>query len=265
MSLTDNNPSQPVKQADSRSEPSAQAVDDRQSAARIAHELANLLDAGMRNLGLVLSNLHATPADPHQSQPQAEEGDSIRRLESVNQAMRQMANMVQNWQDQSQSLRALFHTPQTISQTIEHTVALLSPVAASQQIQIRVNVPDELANLPAGPIYPILANALRNSIEALISDAHRPSQDAHVHLVGRIDAGYIELVIRDTGPGLDEGLTNPHGQFRFGQTTKITGHGIGLTLSRDIAQNLGGTIKLSNDPDRGTVFVLRYPVPKVID
>ncbi len=63
--------------------------------------------------------------------------------------------------------------------------------------------------------------------------------------------------IDDSGPGLIVG--NPEELFEPFVTTKTRGTGLGLAVSRQIVNNLGGTIKLANLPGGGARCTIRIP------
>jgi signal transduction histidine kinase len=67
----------------------------------------------------------------------------------------------------------------------------------------------------------------------------------------------VEIAIRDDGPG----ISNTTNLFVPFFTTKPGGSGIGLVLSRQIAEAHGGSLMLENREDRvGCVARLRLPV-----
>lgn len=69
--------------------------------------------------------------------------------------------------------------------------------------------------------------------------------------------GRVRLAVRDTGPGLS-GTNNLFVPFF---TTKPGGSGIGLVLSRQIAEAHGGTLELSNREDApGCEALLTLPL-----
>jgi two-component system sensor histidine kinase HydH len=71
--------------------------------------------------------------------------------------------------------------------------------------------------------------------------------------------GYFELHVRDTGPGIAPHILPK--VFEAFVSTKETGLGLGLAVSRRIAENHGGTLSAYNLPDGGSCFVLRLPAP----
>ena len=71
--------------------------------------------------------------------------------------------------------------------------------------------------------------------------------------------GQIEARVADNGQGI-----RPDDRAKIFQpyyTTKDTGTGLGLFVSRKIVADLGGTIDFDSVPGQGTTFVVRLPVP----
>lgn len=54
-----------------------------------------------------------------------------------------------------------------------------------------------------------------------------------------------------------------HGIYRSGQSTTVTGYGLGLSLSREIALSLGDCLDIQSYPQGGEATCLRYPLPSV--
>jgi two-component system, NtrC family, nitrogen regulation sensor histidine kinase NtrY len=104
----------------------------------------------------------------------------------------------------------------------------------------------------------MLINLVRNAVEAALEPQHpAPSQSAPaiaspaareplVVVRWEIAEKDLVLTIEDNGPGLG----NPANVFVPFYTTKPSGSGIGLVLSRQIAEAHGGSIELRNRPDR---------------
>jgi signal transduction histidine kinase len=90
----------------------------------------------------------------------------------------------------------------------------------------------------------VVANLLDNALRAT------PGRDS-VHVFATIETGWIRLVVQDRGEGIpDEVLAEA---FRPGFSTRSEqgGLGIGLSVSREIVEALGGTIELAPEPRGG--------------
>lgn len=101
-------------------------------------------------------------------------------------------------------------------------------------------------------ISQIVLNVLRNAIEALKQVAQREIQIECLRADGR-----AILRIRDSGPGLTPELLAQVGKPFF--TTKPTGLGMGISISRSIAAQHGGTLSIANAETGGTLVELILP------
>jgi CheY-like chemotaxis protein len=77
------------------------------------------------------------------------------------------------------------------------------------------------------------------------------------------DAQHVELAVRDTGIGLtQEQIGRLFKEFSQGEATtsrRYGGTGLGLALSRKLAQALGGDVTVTSRPDEGSTFTLTLP------
>ena len=69
---------------------------------------------------------------------------------------------------------------------------------------------------------------------------------------------FIEISLRDNGPGISDTIVGKI--FEPFQTTKESGIGIGLSISRSIIENHGGHMWASNLPQGGAQFGLALPI-----
>lgn len=110
-----------------------------------------------------------------------------------------------------------------------------------------------LANRNANLVMLILDNLIQNAIQAT-------PRGKTVALDIRSMEGKISCEIRDQGPGIPEAYRDQ--LFKPCQSTKDKGSGIGLAISKQLANYLGAELDLKNSSDSGCVFVLLLP-PKV--
>lgn len=96
----------------------------------------------------------------------------------------------------------------------------------------------------------------------LLGNAIKFTPEGSVSLYVAHLAGEVEFVIGDTGPGISEQeLAELFAAFKQGQAGEDAGGtGLGLTLSRHLAEGMGGSLKLSSILGQGTLAHLRLPL-----
>jgi nitrogen fixation/metabolism regulation signal transduction histidine kinase len=126
----------------------------------------------------------------------------------------------------------------------------LAPVGVSDLVRRVVGLETRVApKLLPGPDVTIQADA--DQLEQLLINVIRNAADASLETGGDVRVGWgrqnshLIVWVRDEGPG----LPNTSNLFVPFFTTKPTGSGIGLVLSRQIAEAHGGTLTLQNATD----------------
>jgi nitrogen fixation/metabolism regulation signal transduction histidine kinase len=133
---------------------------------------------------------------------------------------------------------------------IRHVAGLETRVAVEL-----VPGPDVSIQADRSQLDQLLINLVSNAAEA--SQEARPDGDGCVTVGWKADGSYLEVWISDDGPGLDS-AKDPFIPFF---TTKPEGSGIGLALSRQIAEAHGGDLALVDRAgEPGCRAILRLPV-----
>jgi len=104
-------------------------------------------------------------------------------------------------------------------------------------------------------IEQVMLNMLLNSMDALREVV--PEKRQIRMAVARTDDGMVDISVADTGPGVPADLMERIFENFF--TTKSEGMGLGLALSRSIAEAHGGKLVARNIPDGGACFHLILP------
>lgn len=113
-----------------------------------------------------------------------------------------------------------------------------------------------------GPEVQISADS--DQLDQLLINLTRNAVDATLETGGGVEIGWfvsdevLEVWVRDEGPG----LSNTANLFVPFFTTKANGSGIGLALSRQIAEGHGGSVVLENRADGRTGCVARLILPR---
>ena len=136
-----------------------------------------------------------------------------------------------------------------VRDVFDAAVTLLAEALANIEVVIDV-VPDSLT-LEADPalLDQVILNLVKNAIEAL-----EETGSPRIRLEGRLDLGRTILSVSDNGPGVPEDVRDQIFIPFF--TTKRSGSGIGLSLSRQIMTAHGGDIAIQSGADGTTVSLV---------
>jgi signal transduction histidine kinase len=106
----------------------------------------------------------------------------------------------------------------------------------------------------------VLASIIRNLVGNAVKFRSR-QRKPHVSLTSTSENGAIELVVEDNGVGMDEDSAahafEPY--WRGRPDREVPGHGLGLAIVERATRAVGGSIRLTSAPDRGTRITIRLP------
>jgi two-component system OmpR family sensor kinase len=104
-------------------------------------------------------------------------------------------------------------------------------------------------------------SALRRMISALVDNALRhTAPGGHVWLTTSSTPGLVELVVADDGSGIDPASADRLFE-RFNHSSPgRPGHGLGLSLVREIVEAHGGSVNANGNPGAGSRFTVRLPL-----
>jgi two-component system, LuxR family, sensor kinase FixL len=143
--------------------------------------------------------------------------------------------------------------------TVQEAVQLASMGAAPHGIQINVTLPPQpvIILMDRSQILILVSNLVRNAIDELATWRHQRKIDVTLTLQS---SDLAQLEVSDSGPGIlsavFERIFDPF------HSTKPDGLGMGLALSRRIAEAHSGWLAASNRPGGGAVFKFLIPIGK---
>ncbi|MGH6817601.1 MAG: ATP-binding protein [Methylovirgula sp.] len=152
----------------------------------------------------------------------------------------------------------LTQAPFDIVGVVESVVELLAPRAHAKGLDIASFI---AADVPARAIGD--AARLRQVLINLAGNAVKFTSHGGVGLRVTTTGGRIRFALTDTGPGIPAAnRTAIFAEFEQGAETRESGgSGLGLTISRRLAERMGGRLDLESTSPEGSCFVLSLPLP----
>ncbi len=144
-------------------------------------------------------------------------------------------------------------------------VSLITEIAETTRILIgkkpvvvEVRAPGIALMLNTDPIK------LRQVLMNLVSNAAKFTEAGMIEISLSILGSNMVIAIEDTGLGIKEEdlhkLFTAFGQIEDAKTKKHEGTGLGLTISKNLVELIGGTISISSTYGKGTTFVVSLPL-----
>jgi two-component system sensor histidine kinase BaeS len=149
---------------------------------------------------------------------------------------------------------SLHREPTDLAILATDVAAAFESAAESAGLRIQVDVQDSVPLLDIDPIRirEVLSNLVGNAIR------HTPPGGT-VGITGRIAGEVVELVVTDTGTGIEPELLD-HVFERFSRSATTGGSGLGLAIARGLVELHGGTIAAANAAGGGTRITVRLPI-----
>ncbi len=146
-----------------------------------------------------------------------------------------------------------------INELIRQAVHLLLPEARSADIPVHLHLHEHPLPVTVNPtqIQQVIINIAHNAFEAM---APLRKGDRILDVDTRLDDNTVHVTLRDTGPGVPRELLDDI--FTAFYTTKSTGMGMGLSISRSIIESHEGRLWAEYNQSRGMVFTFTLPLAR---
>lgn len=214
-----------------------------------------LLSAVSHDLRTPLASAKAAVDGLRSSDVQFSAADREELLSTAAESLDRLSRLVENLLDMSRlqaGALGMYPQPMAMDDAVSKALDDLGPAGG----RITVHIPDEAPDVTADPVLVerVLANLLTNALRYSPPD-HPPMISVSDH------AGHVETRVIDHGPGIP--TTDWDSVFlpfqRLGDRDNEAGVGLGLALSRGLAEAMGGTLTPDITPGGGLTMILRLP------
>lgn len=214
---------------------------------RVSHELRTPLTNMMLNLDVVDESLQDTAGEP------------ASRLALVREEAGRLARLIENvltFSRREQGTLRLHPAECRPRSVVEAILTQFTPAFARRGIVVTSahEGDDAACHLDADALSQIAAN--------LFSNVEKYAAGAPAHVLTTQQDDVFTLTVSDQGPGIptaeQERIFEPFARVDDRVSAGVTGTGLGLSIARELAQRMGGTLKME-PRSKGVSFVLEIP------
>jgi signal transduction histidine kinase len=229
----------------------AQAADRAKSRflATVSHELRTPLTA-LQGYGELLADQVIGPLSESQL-------DVLERMRSVTSHLASVIEEVLAFSSLDEGREKIRPTDFLAADLIHAVAAVVEPLAHQKRLAFALDVPDAAIRMTSD------IDKVRQILVNLAGNAVKFTDVGEVRLELRLREGEAYFSVCDTGIGIGNDdrarLFKPFAQLDTGLTRRHGGTGLGLYISRSLAELLGGRIEVTSKLGRGSTFTLVLP------
>jgi PAS domain S-box-containing protein len=221
--------------------------------ANMSHELRTPLNAIAGYVQLMQLGIHGPVT--------AEQRETLDRVTRSQRLLLRLVNDVLNLARIEAGRVDYRREPVVLGDVIASVLPMVEPQMAAGQLTSTVAAaPGLVAIADREKLEQILLNLLSNAVKFTPSGG-----TVSVIAEPEPDGRHVLLRIRDTGIGIPparlESVFEPFVQVDSSELSRREGTGLGLAISRDLARGMGGDLTATSEPQRGSTFTIRLPVP----
>ena len=220
-------------------------------AAVVAHEVRNSLNF----INLAIDQIRAKHIDGDARA----RSELQRNLQNMKEEIGRLNHLVNDFLSVGRQVPPAL-APCDLGGILAEAVALAEKQGRRQNIKISTQLPPAMPafQLDAGQIKTCFLNILSNAIQAM-------PRGGEVNITARNvtesdGADFLQLRFADTGPGIP--AEDREKVFTPFYSTKATGFGLGLAITKKIMEDHGGRVFVAEDEPPGTVVVMEFPNPE---
>ena len=151
-----------------------------------------------------------------------------------------------------------------LSMLTDECSAMLKDRAAQQKLSLKIDMAKQMPKLCADAIKikQVLLNLMTNAVK------FTPEHGTVTVIFAVNEMGAIEMKVADSGIGIPAEdipkVTNPFEQLEEANLRSKEGTGLGLALSKRLAELHGGTLSIESEVDKGTTVTVTFPPERTV-
>jgi signal transduction histidine kinase len=218
-------------------------------AAVVAHEVRNSLNF----INLAIDQIRAKHIDGDVSG----RSELQRNLKNIKEEIGRLNQLVNDFLSVGRQMPPAL-APCDLRATMEEAVSLAEKQGRRQNITIGLDWPQAtpVFQLDAGQIKTCFLNILSNAVQAMPHGGEIKINARKIAGGGGVE--FLQLRFADTGPGIPP--EDREKVFTPFYSTKATGFGLGLAITKKIAEDHGGRVFVTEGEAPGTVVVMELPI-----
>ena len=213
-------------------------------AAQLAHQIKNPLGSIALNVEMLQGELAALEG--------VDTAEAEELLRSVSAEIDLLAELTENHLRYAR-LPTVEPTPTGVNEVLEELIDFLNAEMSRGSVTITADLPADLPSVPLDrkQMKLAIANLMSNSLEAMAGGGR-------LRVATSAQNGSVRIELSDTGGGVPRGAEERIFEMFF--STKAQGSGLGLTMTKKIVEDHGGTISCRSVPGAGATFTIDVPL-----
>lgn len=218
----------------------------REMAQQVAHEIKNPLTPMKLNIQYLQQAINSNHPDIINLTKRVS-SSIIEQIDNLNYIASEFSNFAKMPENKTDRI--------DLKLMLENIVLLFE---GNKNIKITHTLPQEPAVVYAdkSQMLRIFTNIVQNAVEAMPDE--KTNGVVHIELIPDEDKQQITIKVSDNGSGIPDEVKDKIFDPYF--TTKSSGTGLGLAMSKKIIELWGGSIRFESEQDTGTIFYLQLPM-----
>ena len=215
-------------------------------AAGVAHEIGNPLNSLYLNLQLISRSLSGRAED------ELPPGETAKMIDACTREVERLDSIIHGFLTAIRPGKPQF-APADIRELVIDVLRFMQPEIEARKVSVKCEWGSALPPISgdAAQLKQLFYNIIRNAVQAM-------TNGGELAIFGYADMEFLSVEFADTGCGVS--AKNLSSIFHAFKTTKSGGNGIGTMIIERICREHGAAFGLVSEPERGTVFQVRFPL-----